>query len=151
MTTPTPTGRPYRVLVTGSRDWTDTLAVAAALEQSVIDAGPCPILVVHGACPTGADRHADTHARQLRNGGVSIDIERHPAKGHPTQDFGPWPCAGPRRNAHMVSLGADVCLAFIGPCTSPRCPRTDPHDSHGASGCVRLAEAAGIPVRRWTA
>jgi hypothetical protein len=51
----------------------------------------------------------------------------------------------------MVSLGADRCLAFIGPCTSPRCRKAGPHPSHGASGCADLAEAAGIPVRRWTA
>ncbi|MFB6934553.1 hypothetical protein [Streptomyces chartreusis] len=80
-----------------------------------------------------------------------LEIEQHPAQRHPTEDFGPWPGAGPRRNAHMVSLGADACLAFIGPCTSPRCRRPGPHPSHGASGCADLAEQAGIPTRRWTA
>ncbi|WP_151898286.1 SLOG family protein [Streptomyces sp. C8S0] len=127
---------PYRILVTGSRNWTDTLAVTAALEQSVIDAGPCPILVVHGACPTGADQHADTHARHLRNRGVSIDVERHPANWRPDGRLDR--AAGFRRNAEMVAAGADVCLAFI------------KGGSRGASHTARLAEQADIPVRRWT-
>jgi hypothetical protein len=49
----------------------------------------------------------------------------------------------------MVSLGADLCLAFIGDCTSPRCDIEGEHPSHGATGCASLAEAAGIPVRRF--
>lgn len=142
---------PYRVLVTGSRDWDDVTTIGAALEQALIDAGPRPVLVVHGDCPGGADWHADHYARWLRGKGCSIDVERHPAQGHPTQDFGPWPGAGPRRNAYMVSLGADLTLAFIGPCSSPRCRKPGPHPSHGASGCAALAEQAGITVRRWTA
>jgi hypothetical protein len=142
----------YRVLVTGSRDWTDrrvvedTLTAAGALAVALGQR----LVVVHGACPTGADRIADGWARWHQNRGTAIDIEQHPAQGHPTEDFGPWPAAGPRRNAFMVGLGADACFAFIGPCTSPRCRRTEPHPSHGASGCADLAEQAGIPVRRVT-
>jgi hypothetical protein len=140
------TARPYRVLVTGSRDWDDTTTIAAAIEQAVIDAGARPVLVVHGACSSGADWHADHYARWMRSKGVAIDVEQHRA-----QDFGPWPYCGPIRNRHMVRLGADVCLAFIGPCTSSRCRRPGPHPSHGASGCADLAEQAGIETRRYTA
>jgi hypothetical protein len=42
--------------------------------------------------------------------------------------------AGPIRNARMVALGADVCLAF---------PKGE---SRGTRGCMRLAEKAGIRV-----
>ncbi|MGW5690303.1 SLOG family protein [Streptomyces asiaticus] len=143
--------KPYRALITGSRDWDDVTAIGAALEQALIDAGPRPVVVVHGACPSGADWHADHYARWMRGQGVAIDVEQHPAQSHPTEDFGPWPGAGPRRNAHMVGLGADVLLAFVGPCSSSRCRKPQPHPSHGTSCCIALAEQAGIPVRRWTA
>lgn len=134
--------KPYRVLVTGSRDWTDEPTIWKALAETV-RALPYEqdLVIVHGMCPTGADQMADEWGR-----GFGAAIETHRA-----EDFGPWPRCGPLRNRHMVSLGADRCLAFIGPCTSPRCRRTDPHPSHGASGCADLAEQAGIPTRRWTA
>jgi hypothetical protein len=139
---------PYRVLVTGSRDWTDETTLTKPLTSllaATVFVGDTFVLV-HGACPRGADAMANSWAEYHRDRGAPIEIERHRA-----EDFGPWPAAGPRRNAHMVSLGADACLAFIGPCTSPRCRRTDPHPSHGASSCADMAEAAGIPTRRWTA
>lgn len=125
-----------RILVTGSRDWDDKQAIAfALLEQDPCaehgDCGPdCPkITVVHGACPTGADALADEFARQW-----GVQVERHPAE---------WDkhgkSAGFVRNAEMVELGADVCLAFI------------KNNSKGASHTARLAEEAGIPVRRYEA
>jgi hypothetical protein len=125
----------YRVLVTGSRDWDDQEAVSDALFNVVADAPHRPVVVVHGACPSGADKIADgwvPHAVSL--GADYVTVERHPADwaGHGT-------AAGPRRNAEMVAAGADVCLAFIR------------GGSAGASHCARLAERAGVPVRRWTA
>jgi hypothetical protein len=127
----------YRVLVTGSRGWHDETAVHHALQTLRGKHGP--LTIVHGACPSGADYMAQTFAV----GKPDVTVERHPAD---------WkrrgPKAGPERNAHMVQLGADACLAFIGPCTSPRCSRPGRHDSHGATGCADLAEAHGIPVTR---
>lgn len=124
----------YRVLVTGSRDWDDVTTIAAAIEQAVIDAGPRPVRIVHGACPSGADWHADHYARWMRGKGCSIDVEQHPAN---------WQLEGKRagfiRNARMVNLGADLCLAFIR------------NGSRGASHTAHLAEQAGIPVRSFTA
>lgn len=138
----------YRILVTGSRDWADRDAIDGAL--TAIAAANVfhqrATVIVHGACPTGADAMADDWARWHAQRSPLIDVERHRA-----EDFGPWPRCGPLRNRHMVNLGADVCFAFIGPCTSPRCKISDPHPSHGATGCADLAEAAGIPTRRWTA
>lgn len=138
---------PYRILVTGSRDWQDAdkvrFVLATALFQNV------PAVIAHGACPSGPDAIASWFIRQHRI--IGLTEERHPAQGHPTEDFGPWPGAGPRRNAHMVGIGADVCLAFIGPCAKTTCKRPRPHGSHGASGCAALAEAAGIPVQMWAA
>lgn len=127
---------PYRVLVTGSRDWTDPHTVYAALDSIVHEVAPRHVTIVHGACPTGADQHA--HAWIMRHcppdAWDRLCEEPHPAD---------WELhgrrAGPIRNAHMVSLGADLCLAFV------------KANSRGAAHCSGLAEKAGIPVRRWTA
>jgi hypothetical protein len=130
--------KPYRVLVTGSRDWDDERAVWQALATTILSNAPAdaPVVVVHGACPRGADALAAAWIRRTRaDGRRPVEEERHPAQWRVggVVDRG----AGPRRNAEMVALGADVCLAFIR------------NGSRGASHTARLAEEAGIPVRRW--
>jgi hypothetical protein len=142
---------PYRVIVTGSRDNTDPHPIDAALDWRLGRLRPGQrLVIVHGACKDkrgrlrGTDAHADAWARRAQRAGHPVDIEPHPAENH-----GPWPACGPIRNQHMVNRGADEALAVIGPCTSPRCRRTDPHPSHGATGCADMAQAAGIPVRRF--
>lgn len=115
------------MLVTGSRDWTDALLIHAELSELM---EPNNFLtVVHGACPTGADAIADRWAQ--KNAWIN---ERHPADWTRYKK-----AAGFRRNAEMVALGADVCLAFIR------------NGSKGATHTADLAEKAGIPVRRFTA
>ena len=115
----------HRVLVTGSRAWTDEEAIADALAGHWHDGNA---LLVTGACPRGADEIAERIWRS--RGGL---VERHPADWHTGRD------AGMRRNAAMVALGADVCLAFIR------------DGSPGATHAALLAEQAGIPVRRFQA
>jgi hypothetical protein len=116
-----------RILVTGSRNWTNPRAVEAALSAVwlhfyVRGASAQPV-VVHGAA-RGADTLAAQAAVQF-----GFDVEAHHANW---QQFGR--AAGPRRNAEMVALGADICLAFpLG--ASP-----------GTRGCMALARTAGIPV-----
>jgi len=95
------------------------------------------VLVSGGA--RGADRFAEVYAEAMDWG-----VEVHRADW---DQFGR--AAGVRRNAEMVALGADVCVALLMPCTVPGCPRSQPHDSHGASDCAERAEAAGIEVRRF--
>lgn len=143
----------YRLLITGSRRLhaagrqllLDRLAahlgVARIQEQCLV--------VVQGDCPSGADRDARAWGWMMKRGGYPVEVESHPAKSHPTQDFGDWPYCGPKRNKYMVGLGADHCEAFIDACTSIRCRRLDVHGSHGASGCAELAEAAKIPTTKW--
>jgi hypothetical protein len=121
--------KPYRILVTGSRDWTDRDALNNALADVV---RPIPahqeIVIVHGAAK-GADTMADQWARIY-----GATVEAHPANWakHGRK-------AGPIRNAVMVAAGADVCLAFI------------KNGSAGATYTARLAEKALITVRRFTA
>lgn len=143
-----------RILVTGSRDWDDYSAVAESLDDVIgeaiartSDADILEITVVHGACPTGADKIAagycedlawwhDNAGRTLRHEPRDADWKKH---GKP---------AGFIRNAEMVNLGADVCLAFIAPCVKESCREPQPHGSHGARHCADLAENAGIDTRR---
>ena len=130
----------FRILVTGSRDWDDEATLALHLGMA---SGETPdwrdVVVVHGACPKGADKIADTLAR-------SHKVRREP---HPADWDTYGRAAGFRRNAEMVALGANVCLAFIMPCTDAKCRRPGPHGSHGASHCARLADTNGIETRRF--
>jgi hypothetical protein len=121
-----------RVLVTGSRSWTDDRTVQRALADALIDCYPETLTVVHGACPNGPDAVAGRWVANLNV--TAVRVEPHPAD---------WDrhgkAAGFRRNAEMVQTGADLCLAFIR------------DRSRGASHCAALAEKAGIPTKRWTA
>jgi hypothetical protein len=111
-----------RVLVTGSRTWTDRQVIADALREH------CPpgTVLVTGACPRGADALAE---QLWREGGGQT--ERHPA------DWSAGRSAGMARNAAMVAAGAAVCLAFIR------------DNSPGASHTADLADRAGTPVHRY--
>lgn len=121
----------YRILVTGSRDWDDVHMIFTALHDETtyaFAAGRRPV-IVHGACPTGADyiavRWWTLHSEQC-------DIEPHRAEW---KRYGA--SAGPRRNQEMVNAGAHVCLAFI------------KNGSHGATGTATMARKAGITTRVW--
>lgn len=132
-----------RILITGSRRWTDIAIVKAALARAVAE-HPGPVVVVHGDA-RGADQLAALVASSTW---PHITIERWPADwsgtcrpvckpGH--RRFRPGggdycPAAGAYRNAEMVAAGADLCLAFpLG-------------KSPGTRDCMRRAEAAGIQV-----
>lgn len=129
-----------RILVTGSRDWADHLAVHEALVEALYQR--VPAVIVHGACPSGADAIASWWVRQYKHLGVTEEPHAADWRKHGY-------AAGFRRNEDMVQLGADVCLAFISPCSKPGCRTPGPHGSHGASHTADLAEKAGIPVFRY--
>lgn len=114
----------YRILVTGSRQWTNVEALEAALTAAWHDVSQLDgtMLVVHGHA-RGADRLADAWAR--RNG---VEVERHPA------DWNLGRGAGPIRNQAMVDAGAHLVLAFSAGAAT------------GTRDCMRRARAAGIPV-----
>ena len=121
---------PWRLLITGSRDWEDEEAVRFEIAgMTLLHPG---LVIVHGACPSGADLFADKAATD-----IGVRQERHPAQWRVNGKLDR--SAGFRRNAEMVALGADVCLAFIR------------NGSRGATHCADLAEKAGIRVLRLTA
>lgn len=116
-----------RILVTGSRDWTDRRTIAAALATAWRDLGqPHDAVLVQGECHLGG---ADQ---------IAADLWRawgYPVEGHPAERDSQGRVLGSERNARMVALGADLCLAFPLP------------SSRGTKNCIRLAREAGIPVR----
>lgn len=122
--------KPFRLLVTGSRTWRDEQDIRDALAAVVAEHGPENVVVVHGACPKGADEIADRIASAWGGG---LSVERHPADWDGPARRG----AGFARNAEMVRLGAHLVLAFI------------VDASRGASHTADLAEKAGIPTRRY--
>lgn len=132
-----------RILITGSRTWTNQSIIRNALTIARISrTGPNRrLVVVHGAAP-GADTIAADLAEQ-----VGLAVEAHPADWdtcHPRCRLGHrrhrrgggdyCPTAGHRRNQAMVDLGAAACLAFpVG-------------EARGTRHCMERAAAAGIPV-----
>ena len=116
-----------RVLVTGSRELTEYFTVAEALNSAwPPDVGT--LTVVHGGA-RGADSLAARWCKTMRELGYDVIEEVHEAD---------WvkhgKAAGIIRNQKMVSLGADVCLAF---------PRGK---SRGTRDCIARAENYMIPV-----
>lgn len=114
-----------RILITGSRDWTDGDFIERILSWHMYT--PVPI-IVHGGC-RGADQIAGSIARKW-----GLQEEVYPAE---------WNSHGIRagyiRNRKMVDLGADICLAFI------------LNQSKGATMCANLADKAGIRTMRYYA
>lgn len=88
-----------RVVYCGSRHWNDPHAVYAVLED-LQHRFPNHV-VVHGKAK-GLDHMVDCIARRL-----GLTPEPHPALW---EQFGRG--AGPRRNYEMLSLGADLIVAF---------------------------------------
>lgn len=136
-----------RILITGSRAWSDAQLLADTLLDAWHDAtqdGYDSIVIVHGGAE-GADTLAELWAR-----GNGLDFELHeadweecapncpPGPGHrKTNRRGDeyCPTAGHRRNQRMVDAGADLVVAFlVGP-------------AKGTRDCMRRAEKARLPVR----
>lgn len=139
------------VIVTGGRDFSAASVVNAALDM--LHAQTPIAFLAHGACGVtvgermrwsrmrGADAYADDWARAR-----SVEVVRYPVDH--AKD-GPWPAAGPKRNARMLrdplssnvaraSAGLDpfriLVVAFLG--------------GRGTQGCIDQALALGLRVWR---
>lgn len=109
-----------RVLICGSRDWSNPDPIA-----QVIASLPDDAVVVQGAA-RGADCIAAALAETR-----GLAVEAHPAD---------WTkhgrSAGPIRNEEMLASGLDAVYAFRLPGASP-----------GTDHMVRIARRAGVPVK----
>lgn len=119
-----------RVIVTGARKWSDKRAVFSALEKLLHASGP--FVLVHGACATGADAMAEEWFL-LVGQEQGVFRVKYPATWL-REDGTVDKSAGFRRNAEMVSKGADLVLAFPLP------------EGRGTQHTVDLARKAGIEV-----
>jgi hypothetical protein len=121
-----------RVIVTGSRDWTGVYATQRIHTVLEVVLALCEVLgtkltIVHGDCPTGADRTVDNWAR--RRDDIGVTVETLPADWRALGKR-----AGPIRNQAMIERGADLCIGFI------------KDGSRGASLTLAMARAAAIPT-----
>lgn len=145
--------------LTGPRAWVDVQRLEDALLgvwHDALEIGYDSIELMQG-CAEGAGTIGDQWAR--RNG---ILVRERPADwdgpcgpscqpGHRRRnrrgiEF--CPLAGHRRNQQMVDENPVLFVAGVMRCTAPKCARKAPHDTHGATDCIRRAEAAGIPILR---
>lgn len=132
----------HRVGVTGSRDFDDYFVVQNAIHDAYFELydymsiEPQVVVFVHGKCDRGTDAMCGLIVREMKAAGFRVEVEEHPAD---------WlrygRAAGPIRNSEMVADGADRWLAFYKQGAGNR----------GTDDCACKAEAAGIPVRRFTA
>lgn len=95
-----------RLLVTGGRTFSNRLSLERTLDA--VNRKHAIEVLIEGECPTGgADRLAREWAESRR-----VPVEPYPVNH--TLD-GPWPGAGPRRNARMLEFGRPThCIAFEG-------------------------------------
>lgn len=115
-----------RIVVTGSRDWTDVRRVFGQLRREQRDAD---FLLGVGDCPTGADEMALAWGRKHLYWPV-------------TQYTAPWEtrhkAAGQVRNHFMIDMfQPHLVLAFFMP------------GSRGTKDCAEYAEGKGIEVRKF--
>lgn len=110
-----------RILVCGGRDFTDTDSMFSVLDRVSATRGMS--WLIHGGCPTGADKIAGQWAE---------------ARRIPEWVFPPnWPkygkAAGPIRNQQMIDEGKpNACVAFPG--------------GRGTADMIARCKKAGIPV-----
>lgn len=114
-----------KVLVTGSRDFPDRDMVFMMLSDTMAPNG----ILIHGACPTGADYYASQWAA-CQPDVYEVDMAaKWKNYGRP---------AGHLRNAAMLTLNPDVVLAFY----------ADQAANAGTTDCVQKARLAKVPLIR---
>lgn len=127
-----------RVLVCGSRDWDDAVALfeecsrlVDEYRREVLHESYAPVLVMHGDSGR-ADTWADAWAQLSLH-----QYKRFPAKWRVDGEFNPR--AGFDRNLEMLDEGPDLVIAF------------QKNESRGTQHTINEARKRGIPVEVITA
>ena len=120
--------RELRVLICGSRDWTDKRRIGRYLDELLEAEGlePPQLIVIHGACK-GADHHAGMEAK-----GRGCQVLEFPANW---AKFGL--SAGPKRNQQMLTEGKPERVVAFHP---------DVEKSKGTKDMVARAKFYCLPV-----
>lgn len=120
-----------RVLICGSRTWTDKKAVGVVLSGLVVEGSGC-LTVIHGGA-----RGADTLAAESAAWVICDDFDLPEIVAFPADWTTHGKAAGPIRNQQMLDEGKpDVVWAFT----------DDLAASKGTADMVRRARKAGLPV-----
>lgn len=140
-----------RLLVTGSRTWTNQVLVVQALWDAVVELRKCPRHGIPDCSPilNGCTHNPNLPVTLVHGGAEGADAiahtvwgtNQHPEEVHliePTEWEEHGKRAGYLRNKRMVDAGADLCVAFI------------KNQSRGATMTAAMAENAGIPTWRIT-
>lgn len=130
--------RTWKLLGAGARDWPESLAGRQRIRRSLERAktlapAGARLVLVHGACPTGADKIMGEVAPE-----IGFEVRPYPVD-HALD--GPWPQAGPRRNSRMLDEEnrpdepVNEGIAF------------PTHNSRGTWDMCRKLERAGIAAQ----
>lgn len=118
-----------RILITGSRSWDDINYIRSVFSKMNEEVSE-DIILISGACPTGADRLGEIVAAELgwRTELYPADWNQHGRK------------AGFVRNSQMVDTEPNLVIGFVR------------NGSKGASMTVNLGKKKGLPVivHNWT-
>lgn len=119
--------KPFRIIVTGSRDWFNQDWIVRALDSAVRGVEGRPWVIIQGGAK-GADAIAAEYATKCRWPVETFEADwKREGKS-----------AGPKRNRRMLEAGANLVLAFpIG--LRPTSP--------GTWDCIEAAVERCIPVR----
>lgn len=119
-----------KILITGSRDWQNEEIIFQAIKDETDSARVREIaephfIIIHGDCPTGADRFAEAiaHAQGYEVQAYPADWEKYGRR------------AGMIRNKEMLDLEPDIVLGF------------PLKQSKGTIGCLNEAMRRQIPIK----
>jgi len=129
-----------RLLVTGSRTWTDEYLMGRVLGAAYVRLRGHKegITLVHGGAE-GADQMADRVWRQGRE-----LIEPEVVRPDYDADGRGAPFA---RNNRMAQSGIDLAIAFAMPCNIRGCPQSGMvHFTHGTAHCFSACRSESVPV-----